>query len=282
MLASKADEERVFLVTEELEFRPGETDGEPTFIWRDLQGDVDELFEFVCPDTNAPTRAFFETCMYRAMYERKYKRNADAATEGALEEFVYRAPAKKAAPKARSKATLTNNPASSSSSHPNDAIPVELEEDKPPVPPGQAEMAHRESLGLTPINLPGARSIISIEARFYRWNFEIEEFDNNGIVNAQILKNSDSSYEYYLVAATSAGPLLAHEISSDMNQRCSRKMKTLTWNYVSAANHQSSWLFMFDSEEDYQAFIQAFNSCLYESLNQTPWARVKVRMNSLA
>lgn len=85
-----ADEERVFLITEELEFRPGETDGEPTFIWRDLQGDVDELFEFVCPDTNAPTRAFFETCMYRAMFERKYRHSADAATEGTLEEFVYK------------------------------------------------------------------------------------------------------------------------------------------------------------------------------------------------
>lgn len=59
-------------------------------MWRDLQGDVDELFEFDCGDTNEPTRAFFETCMYRAMYERKYKRSADAAPENALDEFQYR------------------------------------------------------------------------------------------------------------------------------------------------------------------------------------------------
>src|SRR5438445_9879081 len=72
-----ADEEKVFLISEELEFRTGETDGEPNFVWRDLHGDVDEFFEFVASGTNAPTRAFFETCMYRAMYERKYKRSAD-------------------------------------------------------------------------------------------------------------------------------------------------------------------------------------------------------------
>lgn len=83
-----ADEEKVFLISEELEFRVGETDGEPNFVWRDLHGDVDEFFEFVASGTNAPTCAFFETCMYRAMYERKYKRNAENIQD--TSEFVWR------------------------------------------------------------------------------------------------------------------------------------------------------------------------------------------------
>ena len=78
------------LISEELEFRTGETDGEPTLVWRDLEGDVDELYEFVATDMNAPTRAFFETCMYRAMYERKYRTSADSVPEVALEQFVWR------------------------------------------------------------------------------------------------------------------------------------------------------------------------------------------------
>ena len=86
----QADEERVFLVGQELEFRCGETDGEPTFIWRDLHGDVDEMFEFLAIGTNPPTRAFFETCMYRAMYERKYRKSADATQDADLEEFIYK------------------------------------------------------------------------------------------------------------------------------------------------------------------------------------------------
>ncbi len=84
-----ADAERVCLISEELEFHSGVTDGEPTFIWRDLQGDIDELYEFVAIGTNAPTRAFFEMCMYRAMFERKYRRAGDNAVDKELEEFIW-------------------------------------------------------------------------------------------------------------------------------------------------------------------------------------------------
>jgi hypothetical protein len=84
-----ADEERVFLISEELEFRSGVTDEEPTFIWRDLDGDVDELYEFVASGTNEPTRAFFETCMYRAMYERKFKASADNTKDSDLVQFIW-------------------------------------------------------------------------------------------------------------------------------------------------------------------------------------------------
>lgn len=84
-----ADEERVFLIAEELEFRTGQIEGEPTFVWRDMEGGVDEFFEFVATGTNEPTQAFFETCMYRAMYERKYKMTADHLSDADLQEFIY-------------------------------------------------------------------------------------------------------------------------------------------------------------------------------------------------
>jgi hypothetical protein len=90
LVHNEADEERVFLIAEELEFRTGETpEGDPTFIWRDLQGDVDEFYEFAAPGMNEPTRAFFETCMFRAMYERKYKKSADGIQDADLTEFVW-------------------------------------------------------------------------------------------------------------------------------------------------------------------------------------------------
>lgn len=61
----------------------------PSFMWRDLEGDVDEFYEFVASGTNEPTRAFFETCMYRAMYERKYRKSADETTDADLQEFIW-------------------------------------------------------------------------------------------------------------------------------------------------------------------------------------------------
>jgi len=87
---SIADEERVFLIGDELEFRTGQTEGEPTFVWRDMEGGVDEFFEFVAIGTNAATQALFETCMYRAMYERKYKTTADHLLDSDLQEFIYK------------------------------------------------------------------------------------------------------------------------------------------------------------------------------------------------
>ena len=73
-----------------MQFRTSMTsDQEPTFVWRDLHGDEDELYEFVAAGTNEPTRAFFETCMYRAMYERKYRRSADNTQDSDLQEFIW-------------------------------------------------------------------------------------------------------------------------------------------------------------------------------------------------
>ena len=49
----------------------------------------DELYEFIASGTNDATRAFFETCMYRAMYERKYKRSGDNTSDQDLDEFMW-------------------------------------------------------------------------------------------------------------------------------------------------------------------------------------------------
>lgn len=42
-----ADDERSFLIDEQLEFRFGSLDGDATCAWRDLSGDDGDLWEFV-------------------------------------------------------------------------------------------------------------------------------------------------------------------------------------------------------------------------------------------
>ena len=83
------DDELVFLISTELEFRTGEYEGEPTLIWRDLDGDVDETYQFVATGANLATVELFVQCVYRAMYERKYSRSADSTTDNDLAEFIY-------------------------------------------------------------------------------------------------------------------------------------------------------------------------------------------------
>ena len=83
------DDDRVFLISEELEFRTGSVDGELTLVWRDLSGDVDETYEFVASGANVHTVEFFVQCMYKAMYERKYRKSSDNASNNDLQEFVW-------------------------------------------------------------------------------------------------------------------------------------------------------------------------------------------------
>ena len=78
------------MIGTELEFRTGELDGEPTLIWLDLDGDVDETYEFVAAGANTNTIERFAQTMYRAMYERKYRTNADRVTRNDLQEFVWK------------------------------------------------------------------------------------------------------------------------------------------------------------------------------------------------
>lgn len=46
-LISIADDERVFLLDEALQFRFGQLDGDATCAWKDLSGDEGDLWEFV-------------------------------------------------------------------------------------------------------------------------------------------------------------------------------------------------------------------------------------------
>ncbi|KAF9268033.1 VID27 cytoplasmic protein [Marasmius fiardii PR-910] len=254
----ETDEERVFLISEELEFRTGETDGEPTFIWRDLEGDVDEMYEFVAPGTNAPTKAFFETCMYHAMYERKYKVNPEEVKDVKLDEFMWRPPTVNKPPARRKVATKA--PSSSSS----------VEEIPKPAPPtadkGKSKAAPSVFDSLTPL--------ASTEAELYFWEPEQHEFIHQGIVTAQ-LATKDGTYHFWITASTDAGPLLVHPIMPSMNPRWSEKMNSVTWNFVQSDNRVDGWLFRFPSEEVYARFLDVFTRCAWESLHQASWDKLK-------
>ena len=89
-MLESTDDDLAFLISTELEFRTGEVEGEPTLIWRDLDGDVDETYEFVATGANLATVELFVQWVYRAMYERKYRMSSDKASPADLQEFVWK------------------------------------------------------------------------------------------------------------------------------------------------------------------------------------------------
>jgi hypothetical protein len=132
---------------------------------------------------------------------------------------------------------------------------------------------------LVPESFP---ELVSHPAELYIWDLDSGEFvvpaglDCGLSVTARIFQRS-SSFEYWLVADSEEhGHLFAHRISSDMNQKWSNKMKSLTWNYMSEDGNQSSWLFKFFRQNDYEEFMYGFSKAIWERLNGLSWDRAKV------
>ncbi|KAF9534268.1 VID27 cytoplasmic protein [Crepidotus variabilis] len=264
----ETDEEKVFLIGEELEFRTGYTDGEPNFVWRDLNGDIDEFFEFVAAGTNPPTCAFFETCMYRAMFERKYKKSADSVQDSALEEFLWKA---KATPKKVPKRKVAQKSVEPLPSSP--AAPVVLDKEETPIQ--QPPEAKVDSDFMS-----NQRILMEEEVELYIWSKEKGEFENDGIFVGRFTEQTNADFTYWITASNDAGLLLAHKFSPVMNQRFSAKMLSLTWNYFDDNGVASSWLFKFQTQETYAQAIEIYTQCLWQTLHRIPWGKIKAEEQS--
>ncbi|THV08487.1 VID27 cytoplasmic protein [Dendrothele bispora CBS 962.96] len=264
---SETDEERTFLIGEELEFRTGQTDGEPTFIWRDLYGDIDELFEYVATGTNEPTKAFFETCMYRAMYERKYRVSADQLGDADLEEFIWRPPTVQKPPPRRK---VARPPSGSSVEEVTSAVAMP----EPEVPSSKGKAKAEPDIPVTSLGDP---MIVSTEVELYYWvqdNEDGGQFSHQGVVTAHLVKRKVSGFHYALAASVDDNLILHHDMEPNMNPRWSPKLLSLTWNHVTN-NEVNSWLFRFPSQELYHEWCAKFTQAAWETLHQVSWEKIK-------
>ncbi|KAI0032040.1 VID27 cytoplasmic protein [Vararia minispora EC-137] len=261
----ETDEERVFLISEELEFRTGETpEGDPAFIWRDLQGDVDEFYEFAAPGTNEPTRAFFETCIFRAMYERKYKKSADSTHDADLSEFIWQRPKPekpKSKPAGKKKKTVPVDDGGLSDAMGSLSVVSDTRTPSVSEPTTVRSPAPEED--------PSAKTLVSAPAILHLWDRQQGYFVEEGEFDAKIVQRIDEPFCYFMTAwSTESGQLLAHRIVPGLMQRWSPHLWALTWNYTSSTGDQSSWCFRFQSQEE-------FTKRLWETLNRTPWEKMK-------
>jgi hypothetical protein len=77
------------LIDENIEFREVVQEGEPTFLWRDLDGDEDDLFQFVANNADKKTAHNFLMAVLKAMYERKYRKSSDGVREVELRKLLW-------------------------------------------------------------------------------------------------------------------------------------------------------------------------------------------------
>ena len=126
---------------------------------------------------------------------------------------------------------------------------------------------------------PDFDPLISVEATLHPFNQETWSFDYYGDAMVQILTPSDGdgAFEYYLAAYVNGDNVLRHRIDSSMNQRWIGQLKGLTWNYKSDQGFQSTWSIALFHEDEFKEFKELFTRVLWETLNQEPWSKAKVR-----
>ena len=123
-------------------------------------------------------------------------------------------------------------------------------------------------------------AVVKKPAELYLWDQDDGHFLKQADIHGSIVKESESSFDYLVVAATLEGQqLFAHKLTSDLNARWSTKLASCTWNHTSAGGTLSSWCFKLETLDDFREFQEAWGSCLYESLNQASWAKAKVRVH---
>jgi hypothetical protein len=123
---------------------------------------------------------------------------------------------------------------------------------------------------------PLLSAVVAQEAELYLWDLEKEAFELQSDVTAQIAQPTGVPFEYWLIASNAEGQELAHKITSEMNQRWSNEMLSITWNHFSDHNNASNWLFRFKTLEGYILFKNIFTQAMWEGLHQTSWAKIKV------
>jgi VID27 PH-like domain len=138
----------------------------------------------------------------------------------------------------------------------------------------------RPAFPLIPESFP---QLVSHPAELYVWDLEQELFNPLPTVIAKIVQRPDS-YDYWLLAESCDEPgdqMFAHKITSEMNQRWSNKMRSLTWNYVGSEGEHQSWLFRFAETKAYEEFLFAYTRATWEGLNQVSWAKAKAWLSML-
>lgn len=185
-----AEDERVFLLDEAIQFRSSTFEGSPSFQWTDIDGDEGDFFEFVAVGSNAPTAAFFETSILKAMYERKHLRSSDSASESDLAALVYKPPAPSkpkpspATPKAKKVAAAKSPSPAAASEPPTPAKP----EVKVKAPPPEAESQSSQ--------VSERPAVVDEEAQLYLWESEpVEQFAFQAAVRAYIVENDEFECE---------------------------------------------------------------------------------------
>lgn len=276
-LAADKDE-KTFLLDEELQFRTDvRSTGEKIFAWRDLSGDSDDLWEFVCDTSIKPeTAALFERVTLQCVYERKFRRSHEHATEDDLEALsYYEEPIPDASPVASptSKAILPSVAPPTEELFPNTTKEAMA---KKATGKGKAPEVDNDPTA-APDSVPkpeALRTLIEGEAELHLFDFPSGTFiRQDPKVHVEVLELGN--WEYWLHIASEEREYLGQPIVDDINPVFNFEYKSFIFNHYLDDGSAYSWLLKFNEHEELENIQHGVMQALWEHLHKVKWASAK-------
>ncbi|EMR08578.1 hypothetical protein PNEG_03054 [Pneumocystis murina B123] len=246
------EDEKSFLLDESLKFHSFVRENCVVYAWSDLSGDEQDLYEFVCDSTiQSNILHMFEEVALRCMFERKYRRSHEEATNEDLSQFL------------TSKSTFSSfrNPSLVQS-------PLVSSKVK-----GDQETCHLKDKTQEPVD-NSIKIMVQVSAELHLFDAADNVFilqDSNVVATVSEI----DTWEYWLEIKSSERTWLGQPIHPDINPVFNYEHLSFIWNYCDDRSQIYSWLLRFSNIEVEERFQEGFMIALWEMLNQQKWIKIK-------
>ncbi|RFU27900.1 hypothetical protein B7463_g8448, partial [Scytalidium lignicola] len=273
-------DEKVFLLDEELHFRSEIREGgEKVLAWKDLSGDIGDVYEFVCDNSITVSQVkAFESAAVNSQYERKYRKHAATATEEDLRQFSFEEQPIPTASPTQSPTALSPVSTMTSISGSRNTANSALRRDKSPSrrPRGLPEPARELPTTAPPVaEHPEATAILAKEtAELHLFDFTSGSFElQDPEITATV--SEIGNWKYWLQISSKSRDWLGQEVIADINPVFNFEYLSFIFNAYTENNDAYSWLLRFKDQDTMVRFQEGLMQALWEQLNEIKWNKSK-------
>ena len=260
-------DEKTFLLDISLQFRSNIKDGLAVFAWRDLSGDSDDIYEFVCDESSPPGEiSTFEIVAIQCQYERKYRKSKDNATEADLKQFTFD---EEDIPDASPRGSTTNKTPPKAVKEEEKANKASTQSPQAVAKAGNTTLAPKAVLAPAP-----TETYVKERAELHLFDFDSQTFilQDNSVI-ASVFETG--KWQYWLKISGTEQAWLAQPVEPDLNPVFNFEYLSFIFNYYTSDGSAYSWLLRFKDAETVERFQEGLMSALWERLNETKWKKVE-------
>lgn len=281
-------DEKTFLLDESLHLRTEQREGGETVIaWRDLSGDVGDLYEFVCDISVKNTDVSqFVLAAVQCQYERKTRQSHTQASDDDLRQFTFED--EPPIPTASPTKTPDRSPSRSSTQLNGHSMakkaetPVKEAKQQTPITTPEASSSKvpqrstpKKTVAPPAAKHPQPREVLANEiAELHLFDIETGTFMlQDDKVRARVSEIGD--WEYWLQINSDSRDWLGRPVDPDINPVFNFEYLSFIFNQYTEDGSAFSWLLRFKTQENEEKFQEGLMQALWEHLHQMKWAKAK-------